>query len=465
VEAVLLLLPALVALLYGENPFPFLITVAIVGAIGGACMLLKPESGRFYAREGFITVGLCWILLSAFGALPFVFSREIPSYIDALFETISGFTTTGSSILTNVEGLSNGMLFWRSFTHWVGGMGVLVFVMAVLPLADVRSVHLMRAEVPGPTKSKLVPKMRNSATILYAIYVVMTVIEVIFLCAGDMPLFDAILHSFGTAGTGGFGTKNISIAHYDSAYVDIVISVFMLLFGINFNLYYMLLLRDFKSVFKNEELRWYLGIVAACTVAIAVNLLSVYQSVGQSLRFAFFQVSSIITTTGYSTADFNLWPAFSQTILVILMLVGASAGSTGGGIKVARIMLAAKTARREIRRMRHPRTVSLIRMDGRTVDETTIHSTSVFLIVYFGLLVLSLLLVSLDGFDFTTNVTSVVACLGNIGPGLSVVGPMGSFASLSWFSKLVLSLDMLLGRLELFPILMLFAPASWWRKG
>ena len=462
-EAALLLLPLLVALLYGEAAGPFLLTIALLLAVGGILGLRKPKQTAIYARDGFAVVALAWIAMSAFGALPFVFSGDIPNYVDAFFETVSGFTTTGASILTAVEPLQKGMLFWRSFTHWVGGMGVLVFVMAILPMSDGHGMHLLRAEVPGPTVGKLVSRMSDTAKILYGIYLAMTVIEIVLLLLGGMPLYDACVHAFGTAGTGGFSSRNLSVGAYDNAYFDVVIGVFMLLFGVNFNLYYFLLIRRFKDVFRSEELRAYVGIVAAAVIAITIDISHMYGSFLRGLRHAFFQVASIITTTGYATTDFNLWPTFSKGVLVTLMFVGACAGSTGGGIKVARIVMLVKTAYSDMKKMLHPNAVSVVRFEGKPVTEKNIRSVHVFLTVYVVVFVLSTLLLTLEGFDTTTTFTAVTACINNIGPGLEMVGPMGNFSEFSAFSKLLLSFDMLVGRLEIFPMLLLFAPSIWKR--
>ena len=463
-EAALLVLPLLVTFLYGESPVPFLIPILLLALCGGAMGWKKPKSTALYARDGLAVVALAWICMSLFGALPFVLSGDIPNYVDAFFETVSGFTTTGSSILTEIEPLSRGGLFWRSFTHWVGGMGVLVFVMAILPMNDGHGMHLMRAEVPGPTVGKLVSRMSDTAKILYSIYLVMTVVEIVLLLAGGMPLYDAAIHAFGTAGTGGFSCRNLSVGAYDSVYFDVVIGVFMLLFGVNFNLYYFLLIRRFRDVFHSEELRTYLLIVAASVLAIAVNISHLYQSFAASLRYAFFQVSSIITTTGYATADFNAWPAFSKAILVILMFVGACAGSTGGGMKVARIVILAKTSVCDMRKMLHPNAVATVRFEGKPIGEKNIRSVHLFLTVYLIVFTISCLLLSLEEMDLVTTFTAVAACMNNIGPGLEVVGPMGNFAAFSPWAKVLLSFDMLVGRLEIFPMLLLFAPSIWKRK-
>ena len=465
-EAALLALPMAVALLYGESAAPFLIPMALLVLCGLLLSARSPGRTALYARDGLAVVALAWITMSLFGALPFVISGDIPSYVDAFFETVSGFTTTGASILTEIEPLHRGILFWRSFTHWVGGMGVLVFVMAILPMTagDGHGMHLMRAEVPGPTVGKLVSRMGDTAKILYGIYLAMTVLEIVLLLAGGMPLYDACIHAFGTAGTGGFSCRNLSVGAYDSVYFDIVIGIFMLLFGVNFNLYYFLLIRRFRDVFHSEELRAYLGIVAAAVIAIAVDILHIYGSLGRSLRYAFFQVSSIITTTGFATADFNLWPSFSKAILVTLMFIGACAGSTGGGIKVARIVILVKTSLGDMRKMLHPNAVVTVRVEGKPLSDKHIRSVHLFITVYLLVFAVSLLLLSLEGFDLITTFTALAACINNIGPGLEMVGATGNFAAFSNFSKLLLSFNMLVGRLEIFPMLLLFAPSIWRRK-
>ena len=465
-EAALLMLPTAVAAVYGEAVLPFLIPALLLAVIGLALGLKAPKRSSLYARDGFAVVALAWVLMSAFGAMPFVISGDIPHFVDAFFETVSGFTTTGASILTEIEPLGRGVLFWRSFTHWVGGMGVLVFVMAILPMSagDGHGMHLMRAEVPGPSVGKLVSRMGDTAKILYGIYLAMTVIEIVLLLLGGMPLFDACIHAFGTAGTGGFSSRNISVGAYDSAYFDVVIGVFMLLFGVNFNLYYFLLIKRFRDVFRSEELRAYLLIVGAAVAAIAADIVHIYGTVGRSLRYAFFQVASIITTTGFATADFNTWPEFSRAILVILMFVGACAGSTGGGVKVARVVILCKTSLGDMRKMLHPNAVTTVRFEGKPLTDRTIRSVHLFLTVYILIFTVSVLLLSLDRFDLTTTFTAVAACINNIGPGLEVVGPMGNYAQFSPAAKLLLSFDMLVGRLEIFPMLLLFAPSIWKRR-
>ena len=458
--AVLLLLPAIVALLYRESPFPFLITVLISAALGGLLSLLKPRNTKIYAREGFVCVGLSWLCISLLGALPFIFSGDIPNYINALFETASGFTTTGASILANVEALSMSGLFWRSFTHWIGGMGVLVFIMAVLPMSGSRSMHIMRAEVPGPTVGKLVPSARKTAGILYLIYILLTLVETILLLCGGMNLFDALIHSFGTAGTGGFSNRAASVGFY-GPYVQVVITVFMFLFGVNFNLYFLILAGKIREALKSEELHVYLCLAALGILAITVNILPLYGSFGVSLRHSAFQVGSIMSTTGYATTDFNQWPEFSKWILVLFMFTGACAGSTCGGLKISRIMLLFKGIRQELWRQQHPHGVSVVRLEKKPVAESTLHTTLVFAACYIGILLLGTLCLSLDGFDLTTNFTGTLACISNIGPGLNAVGPAGNFAMFSGGNKLLLSFIMILGRLEIFPLLLLFSPSVW----
>ncbi len=465
IEAGLLLLPLAVSVLYGEAVMPFVWTIGLCLAGGGALLALgHKHTGTLHPREGFASVALSWVVISLFGALPFVFSGAIPNYIDALFEIISGFTTTGASVLPAVEVVPKGVLFWRSFSHLVGGMGVLVFMMAVLPTDDEHSMHLLRAEVPGPVKGKLTPKMRGTARSLYIIYLVMTAAEVVFLLAGGLNWFDALTTAFGTAGTGGFGVRNASIGAYGSAYVDMVVGVFMVLFGVNFNLYYIVLIRRSLKGFKSQELGVYLLVVAAATVTIALNISHLYDGFLQAMRYSFFQVSSIITTTGFATADFDLWPSYSRALLVLLMLLGACAGSTGGGTKVARLVILGKTIWGEIRKLLFPRAVGRVTLDGERLEAGAIHNTMVFYMLYTLIALLSFLLLSLEGFDLETTFTSVISCLSNIGPGLGRVGPTGNFAFWSGPSKLVLSLCMLLGRLEIFPVLTLFAAGIRARK-
>ena len=463
-EAALMALPVATAILYRETPAPFLLAAAALAVLGLALGLRRPQRTNLYARDGFAVVALAWLLMSAFGAMPFVLSGDIPGYVDAFFETVSGFTTTGATILTDVEQMSQSGLMWRSFTHWVGGMGVLVFVMAILPMTDGHGMHLMRAEVPGPTSGKLVSRMGDTAKILYSIYLALTALEAVLLLLGGMNLFDALIHAFGTAGTGGFSNRGLSVGAYQSAFLEIVIGVFMLLFGINFNLYYFLLIRRFRDVFRSEELRTYLLIVAASMGLIALNIAPLYHSAAESLRHAFFQVATIITTTGFATADFNLWPSFSKSVLLILMFVGGCAGSTGGGLKVGRVIILVKASLSDMKKMLHPNAVATVRFEGRSLAEHTVRSAYQYITVYFGLFIVSCLLLSLENFDLITTVTAVSACFNNIGPGLEMVGPMGNFATFSPLSKLLLSFDMLAGRLELFPMLLLFAPSIWKRR-
>ena len=429
----------------------------MIGFAIGRILLVEAS---LFARDGLAVVALAWIAVSLFGALPFYISGSIESFVDCFFETVSGFTTTGATILTEVESLNRGILFWRSFTHWVGGMGVLVFVMAILPMGgDGHGMHMLRAEMPGPAVGKLVSRMSDTAKILYGIYLVMTVIEIVLLLAGGMPLFDACIHSFGSAGTGGFSSRNLSVGAYNNPYFEIVIGIFMLLFGINFNLYYFLLVRRFRDVFRSEELWAYVLIVATAVAAITLDIVHMYESVGTSLRHAFFQVSSIITTTGYATVDFNTWPTFSKAILVALMFIGGCAGSTAGGIKVARVVILQKVSVSEMRRMLHPNAVPAIQFEGKPLNERSIRGVHLFLVF-----VASCLLVSLEQLDLVTTFTAVAACINNVGPGLEIVGPMGNFSSFSPWSKLLLSFDMLVGRLEIFPMLLLFAPSIWKRR-
>ncbi len=466
IEGILMLLPLMCSMVYGEaNLLSFIVPAAVAFTLGTLLSVKKPADTAIFAKEGFVSVGLSWIIMSLIGAMPFIIGGYTDSFVDAFFETVSGFTTTGASIFSDIEALEHGILFWRSFTHWIGGMGVLVFVMAILPQADTRSVklmHVMRAEVPGPKVGKLVSKISRTARIMYGIYIVMTLLQVVLLLLGGMPLFDSLLNSFGTAGTGGFGIKNTSIAAYGSVYIDYVISIFMLLFGVNFNLYYFIIIGHGFQALKSEELRWYLGIIAGSVALIAVDIFRVYNDVGQSVRYAFFQVSSIITTTGFSTADFNGWPILSQSILVLLMFCGACAGSTGGGIKVSRVLLLVKTGLREIKYMLHPRAVVAIKMEGKTAEKEVIRSATAFIIVYMMLFVVSFFaLVVAEECDLVTGFTAVTATINNIGPGLGEVGPAGNFGMFTPFTKLLLSFDMLAGRLEIFPMIMLLAPSTW----
>jgi trk system potassium uptake protein TrkH len=461
IEAALMLPSVLVGLIYREA-----ITWCFLPAIGvllllGLFGLKKPKDTAIYAREGFLVVAASWVLMSVFGAIPLWLSGEFRTFWDALFEIVSGFTTTGASILGSVEQIPHCILFWRSFSHWIGGMGVLVFMLAVLPMSEERSMHLMRAEVPGPTVGKLVPRMRDTAKILYGVYTALTVALIILLCAGGMPLFEAVCHAFGAAGTGGFSVKNAGIAAYDSTYIHIVLSVFMLLFGVNFSLYHLILIKKWKNAVKSEELHTYLGIVLAAVTLITVNTFTTAERLGLTLRDAFFQVSSILTTTGYATTDFNAWPAFSRMILILLMFFGACAGSTGGALKISRVVILFKSARQEIRKLLHPRAITVVRMEGKPIGSDLLRSTLAFFLLYIAFLALGVLLLSLGEQDFETNFTATLACLSNIGPGLGKVGPTANYGFYSSASKVLLSLEMLAGRLELFPILMLFSPLTY----
>ena len=469
IEAVFMIPALLISIFCGDVAGVNGFIIGILAAAGIAVILALLSKGAkpdFFAKEGLVCVGTGWILMSLLGCLPFFLSREIPSYIDALFEIVSGFTTTGASILNDVEALSKSILYWRSFSHWVGGMGVLVFLLALVPMSGKNqgfTMHLLRAESPGPDVGKLVPKMRQTAMVLYLTYVALTILDFLFLILGKMPLFDAVCTAFGTAGTGGFGVKNDSIAGY-SPYLQNVCTVFMLLFGINFSCFYLLILRQLRAVLKDEELRLYLGVVAAAILLITLDISGLYGSIGESLRHAAFQVSSIITTTGFSTVNFDAWPAFSKGILLVLMMIGACAGSTGGGIKCARILLLLKGVRRNISQMLHPQKVQVIRVNGKVVDERILSNTNSYLAVYLVILIVSFLLLGLDEFSITTNFSAVMACFNNIGPGFDAVGPTCNFSIFSPLSKIILIIDMLAGRLEIFPILILLAPKTWKRS-
>ena len=461
IEGLFLAVSAAVGGMYGERAaLSFLYAALICAALGMPAILKKPQRMAFFMKEGFVTVALCWIVLSIFGALPFVFSGEIPRFTDALFETVSGFTTTGASVVPDVEVLSHCTLFWRSFTHWIGGMGVLVFLLAILPLAGGSQMYLMQAESPGPSVGKLVPKTRHTALILYALYILLSIVEFILLLGGGMTVFDAVTTTFGTAGTGGFGTRNSSMADF-SPYVQWVVAVFMMLFGINFNLYFLVLIGRGRQALKSEELRTYLGVIAAATLLIVLNTRAAGVRLGETVRHAFFQVSSIITTTGFATCDFDLWPSLSKCVLVLLMLVGACAGSTGGGIKISRVLILIKRAGEELHKFIFPNSVTKIRLEKKILDREVVHTTSAFLIVYVFIFAISTLLVSAEGHDLETCFTAVAATFNNIGPGLSIVGPTRNFGFFSDFTKYVLIFDMLAGRLELFPMLILFSPRTW----
>lgn len=457
VEGIILIFPLLVSLIYKENTtVEFIITILTALGMGISLSCIKAENKHIYAKEGFIIVALSWIVVSLIGTLPFYLSGEITRFVDAFFETVSGFTTTGASILNDVESLSKGMLFWRGFTHWIGGMGVLIFVLAFLPQSEGQDVYIMKAELPGPVVGKLVSKVKMNARILYAIYAVLTLSQIIFLLIGGMPLFDSIVHTFSIAGTGGFSTKNISIAYYDSYYIDMVISIFMFLFGVNFNLYYLLLLKDFKSVLKSEELKWYTIIVLGFTAIITINTLDIHGSVLESFRYSFFQVVSIITTTGFMTDNYNLWPTLSQILILFLMIVGSCAGSTSGGIKISRAIILIKSTIASMKKMISHRSISTLKFDNKDIDKQVLEFAYSYLIIYVMILLGSILLISFENLDLITTTTAALASLGNVGPGLGdIIGPVGNFSSLSDLSKLVLCFDMLAGRLELFPIIML----------
>lgn len=463
------LFPLLIAVIDHEprNILAYIESLCLILLVGSALLLFSRGGNRmFSAQEGFAATGLSWIFMSAFGALPFFLSGQIPSYVDAFFEMVSGFTTTGASILTDVEALSRCNLFWRSFSHWLGGMGVLVFLLAVVPGARKNGgtgIYLMRAESPGPSVDKLTPHLRQTAMILYGIYILLTALCIVFLLLGGMPVFDSFCIAFGTAGTGGFAIKNSSMGGY-SYFLQTVVTVFMFLFGVNFSLYYMLLLRKFKAVFKNEELRLYFGIAAGSIVLIAINISCMYNTVYEAVHHAAFQVVSIMTTTGYGTVDFEQWPAFSKAILLSLMFIGASAGSTGGGLKVSRVLLLMKSIRRTIRKALHPRRVQPVYMDGRAVSEEVCDNVNAYLAIYCVILVLSFAIISVDGFSIGTNFSAVASCFNNIGPGFELVGATQNFSIYSDLSKIILSLDMLLGRLEIFPLLLLLSPDTWSRR-
>jgi len=462
-EGIFLLLPAAVSLIYQEfSVFLSLLATMAIALLLGSVMTfaIRPKTDLIYAKEGFFIVSASWILISVIGALPFTLSGEIPSYVDALFETVSGFTTTGASILTDVEAMSKGLLFWRSFTHWIGGMGILVFVMAILPNISGRSIHILRAEAPGPEVGKLVPRIKDTAKILYLIYIALTALQIVLLLLGGMTPFDSIVHAFGTAGTGGFGTKADSIASY-SPYLQWVITVFMLIFGVNFNLYYLTLTGKFRTALKSLEFWAYVAIVAVATVLIGINIRPEYGTVEETVRHSAFQVSSIITTTGFATTDFNLWPTFSKGILLLLMFIGGCAGSTAGGLKVSRLVIAVKQIRREVQRLLHPRAVKSLRFEGHPLEEQTIRGVLSYLAVYLICFAAIFLVVSLEPFGLETNFSATAACFNNVGPGFGAVGPAGSFAAFSPLSKLALTGGMLLGRLEIFPLIILFSPSAW----
>lgn len=462
-EGIAMLVPAICAMAYGEECiYVFAICIALCFLIGIPLTAKKPENLSLYSKEGYIIVALGWIVMSIFGALPYVLSNSIPSFTDAFFETVSGFTTTGATILKDIEALPKSVLLWRSFTHWLGGMGVLVLLVAILPLSGGSNMHIMKAESPGPTVSKLVPRVRSTAKILYGIYALMTAVLLVLLLPSGIGFYESLNIAFSTAGTGGFFVKNTSLAEY-SSYIQIVTTVFMILFGVNFSIYYLILIGKFKDIFRSSELKAYLGIIIASTALIAVNAYSCFDGVFDAIKHSAFQVASVITTTGMYTKDFNLWPEFSKHLLILIMFIGASAGSTGGGIKVIRVITLLKTITKEIRLGMHPKRVFQITVDGKSVEHETIRATNVFLMSYILLFVVCLLIVSLDNYDFTTNFTAVATTINNVGPGLNLVGPVENFSFFSPLSKLVFSVAMLGGRLEIFPLMILFMP-SYWKK-
>ncbi len=464
-EAALMVPSLVVSVYYDERcTLAFSVTILLALAVGFLMWgIFRTKNHVIYAKEGFAIVALSWIALSAIGAVPFVLSGDIPSYADAFFETVSGFTTTGASVLRNVESLEHGTLFWRSFTHWVGGMGVLVFIVAILPSISDRSIHILRAEMPGPSMGKLVPKTKDTAKILYTIYIILTAVEIILLLCGGMPLFDSVVHAFGTAGTGGFGIKNDSVAGY-SSYIQWVIAIFMFLFAINFNLYYLMLIKKFKTVVKSTELWVFLGISAVSVTVITADIYPIFDSFSDACRNAVFQVGSLISTTGYTTSDYNQWPELSKAILLILMFIGGCAGSTAGGVKVSRIVLMFKMVRREFRHMLHPRSVGVVKFEGKRVSDETLNSVSVYFLLYTMCCASIFLLLCLEPFDFETNFSATIACFNNVGPGFSLVGPASCYADYSVFSKIILSLAMLMGRLEIFPVVLAISPSTWSRK-
>ena len=468
VEAALMTLPLVCSVIYGEESgFSFIVTIALSLCFGFLLTAVnKPKDKTFFAKEGFVIVALSWIVLSVAGALPFVISGEIPNFFDAFFETVSGFTTTGATILngSEIEIMSKGLLFWRSFTHWIGGMGILVLVMAIVPTESGRSIHIIRAEMPGPIVGKLVPKLKSTAKILYLIYICLTALEVVLLLCGGMNLFESLVHSFGTAGTGGFGVRGDSIGSY-SPYLQWVITVFMLVFGINFNVFYLIIVGRLRTAFKSEELWCYVGIVLASVILITHNIYHLFDGFWEALRQSAFQVASIISTTGYATNDFNLWPGLSKGILFLLMFIGACAGSTAGGIKVSRIVLLFKRISAGLKHMLHPRSAEAVRFEGKKVENDTLNSVLVYFAIYFFCFtVMFLLLLFESKVDFETSISAVAACFNNVGPGLSKVGPNGNYDIYSYFSKIVLSFAMLLGRLEIYPMLLLFSPSSWLKR-
>lgn len=464
-EALFMFVPVLVALYFNEFSCAgvFALITAVMLCISVPFALIKPKKTDFYAKEGFAIISVSWIIMSLAGALCYYLTGAIPSYIDAVFETVSGYTTSGSSILTDIEILPKSILFFRNFTIWIGGLGVLMLLMLFTPVSK-HSIHLMRAEQPGPNVGKLVPRGNTNAKIMYAIYIALTLIMVVFLKFSGMPWFDCILNSFSTAGTGGFCHKNSSIAFYNSAYVDWVVTVFMIIFGINFNLFFYMVIRKFKLVYKNNELRVFLLIILTAVAMLTISNLNLFENILTSLRYSAFHVASIISSTGFAIDDFNKWSEFSKSILVLLMLIGACAGSTGGGFKVARVIILFKTMAREFNKMIHPNAVHTVKIEGKSIHEETISNVCVYLVVYVLVIIISTIIISLDNFDFTTNLTAVITCMNNIGPGLEMVGPTGNFSQFSNLSKIVLSFNMLLGRLEFFPLLLVMSPKLWNKK-
>ena len=464
-EGLLMLLPVVVSLLYRESQgLVFGICAAVCCLIGFVLSRKKPNNMELYMKDGSVAVALTWVVISIFGCLPFVITAEIPNFVDALFEIVSGFTTTGASILTNVEAMSHISLFWRSFSHWIGGMGVLVFILIIIPVKNGSQMNLMRAESPGPAVSKFVPRVRNTALLLYMIYMMLTMAEIIILLATRMQGFDAVCISLGTAGTGGFGVLNASCATY-TALQQWIITIFMIMFGVNFSFYYLILSKKLKEALKMEEVRTYLIVILVCIMLVTINIVNLYGSIWEALRQSAFQVGSIVTTTGFATTDFNMWPTFSKGILVMLMFFGACAGSTGGGFKISRVLILMKTIKKELQSIAHPRMIKRIKLDGQPVEHETLRSTNVFMITYLAIFGISVILVSIDGFSVETNATAVMATLNNIGPGMDIVGPTGCYAGFGIFSKLVLIFDMLAGRLEILPMLVLLMPSTWRRNG
>lgn len=465
IEAALMSLPLAVSLIFNESPVSFIITIALILLVALPFVIFKPQNTQIYAKEGFVTVSAGWILMSLLGALPFVISGAIPNYINAFFETVSGFTTTGATILSDIEILPRGILFWRSFTHWIGGMGVLVFMLAILPSSGGQAMHLIRAEVPGPTKGKLVPKMRQSAIILYAIYMALTVIQIIALLICKLPLYDSVVTSFSVAGTGGFSVLNDSIAGYNNPAAEWVITVFMILFGINFNIFFFILIGKIRDVIKNEELRAYLAIYVVVGTIVAINIAHSFTSLGTSIRTAFFHTASIMTTTGFVTMDINTWPVLSKSLIILIMIIGSCAGSTAGGLKVSRVLILLKGIFREIKKALNPRSVTVVRMNGETLPSSTLHSATSYLVIYITLIILGVLsTAALDGYSFETSLTATLTCINNVGPILGDIGTMGNFADYSYFSKIFFSILMFLGRLEIIPMLILFSPSTWKKR-